>query len=201
MKIEETVGNRYLALGMDPAWAEIGIHYEDPYCWLVRDAVLLPGGREVVHHRVLWKSGPISGVVMLPRLKGQFILVRHYRHPIGEWSWECPRGGTTLGETLEETLAKELQEEIGARTFGIHRLGHMDPVNSLIDSGVDLFLVDVASIGEPETEEGIAEIRLVTAEELTAMVSGGEITDASTISAVAQAAFQGFLDEGNDPRN
>lgn len=191
--IEKTVASRYRQRGFDPDWAEVGCYYEDPYCFLFRDAVRFGSGRVVIHHRVLWKNGPVSGVVMLPRYKNRYVLVRHYRHPVSDWSWECPRGATSPGEGVEETVAIELLEEIGSEVIQCQRIGKMFPINSFIDSGVELFLVDIDRIGTLADSEGIEDVQVLDSSELKAMIVRGEIDDASTICAVAQAEFRELL--------
>ena len=86
-------------------------------------------------------------------------------------------------------------EEIGANLLALRRLGHVVPINNLLDSGIDTFLADIGRIGQPARSEGIDEVALVNAIELKRMISEGEITDAPTICAVAQACFLGCLEK------
>src|SRR5688500_9890035 len=41
------------------------------------------------------------------------LLVRQYRHAIGEFSWELPGGAADVGEELLATAQRELLEEAG----------------------------------------------------------------------------------------
>jgi ADP-ribose pyrophosphatase len=193
--IEGEVGSIYRSGGLDPRWARAGVYYEDPYIVLLRDALRFADGRPAIHHRILWKTGPISGVVILPRLGEQYVLVKHYRHALAAWSWECPRGGSSPGSSFEKTIEEELMEEIGANLLALRRLGHVVPINNLLDSGIDTFLADIGRIGQPARSEGIDEVALVSAIELKRMISEGEITDAPTICAVAQACFLGCFEK------
>jgi len=193
--VESEVASLYRKGGLDPDWARAGIYYEDPYIILLRDAVRFSDGRPAIHHRILWKTGPVSGVVILPRLGGKYVLVKHYRHALAAWSWECPRGGSSPGSSFEKTIEEELMEEIGANLLALRRLGHVVPINNLLDSGIDTFLADIGRIGQPARSEGIDEVALVSAIELKRMISEGEITDASTICAVAQACFLGCFEK------
>jgi 8-oxo-dGTP pyrophosphatase MutT (NUDIX family) len=77
---------------------------------LRRDTVAMPGGgdsvREVVHH-----PGAV-GVVALDD-EGRVVLLRQYRHPIGEHLWELPAGLRDVdGEPPLETARRELAEEV-----------------------------------------------------------------------------------------
>jgi ADP-ribose pyrophosphatase len=76
---------------------------------LRRDTVAMPGGgtsvREVVHH-----PGAV-GVVALDD-EGRVVMLRQYRHPIGEYLWELPAGLRDVdGEPPLETARRELAEE------------------------------------------------------------------------------------------
>lgn len=185
--MEQLVADRYRAQGHDPDWAKVGIYYEDPFCLMLRDALRFPDGGAFIHHRLLWKSGPVSGVVVLPKLGNEFVLVHHYRHAIGAWTWECPRGSTSPGESWEETAGKELLEEIGAEICHCRPLGRVFPITSLTNTCVVTFLAEIDRVGKPARSEGIDRIRLASFPELEEMISQGEITDAATICSIAQA--------------
>lgn len=191
--IENEVSSVYRDAGLDPDWAKVGVYYEDPHIILLRDAVRFSNGRPAIHHRILWKSGPTSGIVILARLGNKYVLVRHYRHPLAAWSWECPRGGSTANQPLEKSVEDELLEEIGAKMLSCHRLGHVIPIGNLLNSGVDTFLADIDRVGQPARSEGIEEIALLCPEEVKRMIAEEQINDAPTICAVAQACFLGYF--------
>ena len=196
--VEAEVASTYRNGGLDPGWARAGIYYEDPYIILLRDALRFADGRPAIHHRILWKTGPISGVVVLPRLGDKYVLVKHYRHAVAAWSWECPRGASSLGSSFAKTIEEELMEEIGANVLAVRRLGRVVPISNLLNSGVDTFLADVGRIGQPARSEGIGEVVLLGANEVKRMIIDEEITDAPTICAVAQACFLGCFDKEQD---
>ncbi|GAB3363981.1 NUDIX domain-containing protein [Modestobacter lapidis] len=84
--------------------------YQGRVISLRRDTVAMPGGgdsnREVVHH-----PGAV-GVVALDD-EGRVVLLRQYRHPIGEHLWELPAGLRDVdGEPPLETARRELAEEV-----------------------------------------------------------------------------------------
>jgi ADP-ribose pyrophosphatase len=192
--IENEVASNYRDAGLDPSWAQVGVYYEDPHIILLRDAVRFSNGRPAIHHRILWKNGPTSGIVVLARLGKKFALVRHYRHPLSAWSWECPRGGSTANQPLEKSVEEELLEEIGAKMLSCRRMGHVIPIGNLLNSGVDTFLADIDRVGQPARSEGIEEIALLSPKEVKQMIAEDLINDAPTICAVAQACFLGYFD-------
>ena len=191
--VEQDILKKYIEKGWDSKWAEVGLHYEDPYMQVFRDALDIEKGRNVIHHRNEWKSGVISGVVILPRYKNKYVLVKHYRHPIMQSSLECPRGGTSVGKDIDLTIKQELSEEIGASTSGYTKLGYVLPTNNLINAGINLYLAEINTLGKPEKNEGIQEIHLLTSSELQNKIKDGYITDASTICAFTQAKVKGLI--------
>ncbi|RKZ24377.1 ADP-ribose pyrophosphatase, partial [bacterium] len=82
------------------------------------DRVMLPSGRksirEVVEHRGAVAAIPVKG--------DKIILIRQYRYPVDEVIYEIPAGTREKNETPDETMARELEEEIGYRAG---RLTHL----------------------------------------------------------------------------
>jgi 8-oxo-dGTP diphosphatase len=55
---------------------------------------------------------PVIGVGAVILVNGQVVLVKRAHEPLaGEWS--LPGGGVEVGETLEQAVAREVQEETG----------------------------------------------------------------------------------------
>ena len=75
-----------------------------------RDEVRLPHGRtvkmDVVRH-------PKSVVLVPVPESGHVILIRQYRHAVGQWLWEFPAGSVDPGESPEQAARRECHEEIG----------------------------------------------------------------------------------------
>src|SRR5215210_3702213 len=83
--------------------------YEGRVISLRRDTVAMPGGgssvREVVHH-------PGAVAVVAVDDQDRVVLLRQYRHPVGEHLWELPAGlRDEDGEPPLETAKRELAEE------------------------------------------------------------------------------------------
>jgi ADP-ribose pyrophosphatase len=190
--IEEEVAALYRSQGWQPAWAEVGVAYQDPFLRLLRDAVVFPDGRRAVHHRILSNNHP-SGAAVLPVYGRGVVLIRHFRHPSRCWHWEIPRGAIEPGQTVEAAARAELEEEIGSHCESLVPLGLVHGASSLISGAVALFLGRVDEIGAPQLSEGIAAVRAVEISELESMVDSGEITDAFTLGAVLRARLKGLV--------
>ena len=74
---------------------------------LRRDIVCLPNGkqasREVVEH-----PGAVAIIPVLP--DGRILLVRQFRHPVGQVLLEIPAGKLDPGESPDACAARELEE-------------------------------------------------------------------------------------------
>ena len=93
--------------------------YEGKIINLRRDMVRLPNGkeasREVVEH-----PGAVAIVPVLP--DGRILLVRQFRHPVGQILLEIPAGKLDAGEDPDVCAVRELEEETGYRAGKIERV-------------------------------------------------------------------------------
>lgn len=192
IEIEGVVGNRYARKGWPAEWAEVGILYRDPYLVLIRDAVIFPGGRVAIHHRVSYGGNP-SGAAVIPLLGDRIVLVRQFRHPSRSWHWEIPRGGVEVGQSPEQAAFSELSEEIGAEICGLVPLGLLHGSNSLISTPVALFLGRIEKFGAPQREEGIVSVSAFNVSEVEGMLLSGKITDSFTHGAFLHARLRGLI--------
>jgi 8-oxo-dGDP phosphatase len=98
----EQPAHEYQVLASEPV-------YDGRVISLRKDTVAMPGGgssdREVVHH-----PGAV-GIVALDE-DDRVVMVRQYRHPVGEHLWELPAGLRDVdSEPPVETARRELAEE------------------------------------------------------------------------------------------
>src|SRR5437879_4591807 len=78
----------------------------------VVDRIRLPNGR-LAHREYLDHPGAVGVLPFLDR--DTVVLVRQYRHPVAEVTYEIPAGKLTRGESILSCLRRELQEETGYR--------------------------------------------------------------------------------------
>jgi len=143
------------------------------------DRVQLPDGRSAVREVV--EHAPTVTIVPLDD-KGNVLLVRQYRLPAARPLLEIPAGGIDPGESMEEAVQRELQEETGYRAGRLERLGGFYASPGYCGEYMHLFL---ASDLEPsplraDADESIQVVRLPLAEALR-LIEKGEVCDAKTI--------------------
>jgi len=147
------------------------------------DRIRLSGGavfeREVVEHH--------GAVAMLPLLDdGRLLLIKQYRHPVGENLLEIPAGTLHEGETPEECARRELIEETGYEPQVIEELFSCFMAPGYSSEKIHIFLASkLRKVGHrPEVDEQI-ELEPVTLEKAGAMLKSGEMKDAKTIAGVS----------------
>lgn len=192
-EVEVYVAQGLEAKGMPTEWAQVGIAYQDQDIFLLRDAVRFPDGTVGTYIRFADPEDRAPGVIVLPLYQGQVLLIRHFRHATRTWHLEIPRGFGRKGLTSEESVSRELEEEIGATPSCFLSLGQTYPNTGMSSERDELFFAEVGSYGHAETQEAIAEILPTPLPEFERMLRDNEITDGFTLAAYARAKLQGLL--------
>jgi 8-oxo-dGTP pyrophosphatase MutT (NUDIX family) len=120
---------------------------------------------------------PTSATALAFTEDGKIILVKQYRHPIGESIFETPGGFIDAGEDFVAGIKRELLEETGYAFTNIEPLGRVAANPGLLNNFTELFLATGGkkiSGQELDYSEEI-EIVLVTMEELISMLMKQEI--------------------------
>lgn len=186
------VARRNRGKGLPAAASSVGVLAEDAYVLVLRDAVRFPDGSLGTHNRVVYANGS-RGVGVLPLFEGRIVLLRVFRHAIGRFLLEIPRGSVEAGDGLEETVLREIAEEAGGEVTGIAHLGRAFCDTSLSNAGLDYFLAELSGVGEPQLSEGIFDVVQVTPARLAEMVAEGSLEDCHAINAFCMARLKGLL--------
>ena len=166
--------------------------YAGPIFTVHTDKVTMSGGgtadRDVVRHK-----GAV-GIVALDDV-GRVVLIKQYRHPVGEKLWELPAGLRDVqGEDLVGNAARELAEETDLRAGRFDLLVDLYLSPGFSNETIRLFLArDLSPVPEGERhertdEEADIEIAWFDLDEAIAMALRGEITNASTVTGLLAAA-------------
>ncbi|MFE4700300.1 NUDIX hydrolase [Streptomyces sp. NPDC056738] len=162
--------------------------YRNAYGSLYDDAVVSPGGKPGRYLRWAWST---PGVVVVPRWADTVALVPAFRYPIGELSWEFPRGGREPGESAEEAAVRELNEETGLTAATTKRLGALYAETGLIESPIEVVeaFVEGPEFGKrsPDVMESVEEPVWFSSSELLTAFADQRVRCAITIAAAALA--------------
>jgi ADP-ribose pyrophosphatase len=150
---------------------------EGPRGETVTDFVVLSPRQKSENH--------ITGVAVLPVLDGNIGLLRIYRHPVSNYTWEVPRGFVDAGEKAIASALRELEEETGLQcdSSDVIDLGTVLPEPGIMAARTHLFAATQCRRTKPykANELGHKELRFFSLDELADMMRKFEIEDANTL--------------------
>ncbi len=149
---------------------------------LQRDIVIEPGGvqaeRDIIVH-------PGSVVVLPVFPDGRVLLIRQYRHSVGEFLWELVAGRKEPGETPVAAARRELIEEAGYAAKRLRKLMCVVPTPGFVTEWMWIFAAEGLTKGtaRPEEDEKITP-RIFTWKEAEKMIERGTLRDAKSICGI-----------------
>jgi ADP-ribose pyrophosphatase len=155
------------------------ILYQGKVFRLQRDTVIEPGGMHVERDIIVHPGS----VVVLPIFDdGRVLLIRQYRHSVGEFLWELVAGRKEPGETPAAGARRELIEETGYRAKRLRQLMRVIPTPGFVNEWMWIFAAEGLAEGaaQPEEDEKITP-RIFTLKQLEKMIERGTIHDAKSI--------------------
>lgn len=138
----------------------------------------LPDGRsarfEMVRHP--------GGAAVLPVLAdGSLVLIRQWRPSVASFIVEIPAGRLEQGETPEQCVRRELEEEVGYSARCVESLGRMLVAAGYCDEVVHLFAASgLEAVPRSLEQDEFIEVFTCSLEQALRMVERGEIPDAKT---------------------
>ena len=144
------------------------------------DTVELPSGRhttrETVEHPDCIVVVPLDG-------QGNVLLVRQFRHPVNRTLLELPAGGIEKGETPEDAVRRELQEEIGYLPGRVESLGGFYSAPGFCTEYLYLYLateLTPSRLVASDTEE--IEVVKMPLARIPDFISSGQICDGKSVA-------------------
>ena len=153
--------------------------YQGKVFRLQRDTVIEPGGvhaeRDIIVH-------PGSVVVMPVFEDGRVLLIRQYRHSVGEFLWELVAGRKEPKESPTASARRELLEETGYSAKRLRKLLRVVPTPGFVNEWMWIFAAEGLTEGDaqPEEDERITP-RIFTLKQAEKMIERGTIRDAKSI--------------------
>ncbi len=152
--------------------------------------------REDRTRRVTGESGTYGVVekpdfaVVVPWDGERFYLVEQFRYPVSRRCWEFPQGSWPAPGDLDDPcdLARaELRQETGMTAGSLTSLGYLHEAYGYCTSGFEVWLATQLVGGAQQLEPTEADLVIAsfTADELWSLVTGGQLTDAPTLAALA----------------
>ena len=146
--------------------------------------------REVVEHAPTMVVVPLDG-------QGNVLLVEQYRHATGETLLEAPAGGIEPGESPEEAVARELQEETGHAAERLERIGGFWIAPGWCTEYMHAYVARGLKPSElPQDEDEDVRPVPVPLEQVPDLIRQGRIRDSKSIAALLMALFLFGAGEG-----
>jgi ADP-ribose pyrophosphatase len=145
-----------------------------------------PNGSE--HEIQVVRHSP--SVVIIPmRSDGQVILIRQYRASVDRELWEVPAGRVDAGETPEDAVKRECEEEIGLVPRQLQRIRGLYPAPGFCDEELIFFRVSDLVSPPPDSphkpdEDEYIHVQPHSVAAAKAMVTSGQIVDLKTAYAL-----------------
>lgn len=147
---------------------------------VVLEKVTLPNGaiknREIVRHP--------GAAAMVPLLDdGKVVLIKQYRHAVGEFLWEIPAGTLEPDEKAIECARRELVEETGYEASSFDKLAEILPAPGYTDEHIHIFLATGLTLADQKLEDDeVLALQPMAFDTALEMITKGEIRDAKTIA-------------------
>lgn len=139
-------------------------------------------GRDVVVH-----PGAVAVVAVTPENK--IVLVRQYRHPVGEALLEIPAGKLDKGEDPEHCARRELEEETGYLAGRLKQLTAIYTTPGFCNEKITIFLAtELAKTAQHLDDDEFLNREYCTFQEAQQMIADGRIHDAKSIVGLLMSA-------------
>ena len=156
--------------------------YEGSVFSVRRDRLNEPGGitvtRDVIVHA--------GSVVVLPVFAdGSILMVRQYRHAVGDFLWELVAGRVEPNESIQAGARRELVEEAGYTARKMRKLFEFFPSPGMLSERMHIFLATGLTQGaaEPEEDERI-EPKRFSLRAIENDIRRGKIRDGKSLAAI-----------------
>lgn len=126
---------------------------------------------------------------------GRFVILKQFRPAIEDHTFELPSGHLEDGETPEQAMMRELNEETGCEGGTVTLLGELMPDTGRLENTLWPFYINDVVINElpdPAGNEGI-EVVLVTREKLFQMIQEGRFHHSHDLAVIALALLNKHL--------
>ncbi|WP_028535009.1 NUDIX domain-containing protein [Paludibacterium yongneupense] len=161
---------------------------------------------KVREDRIRRRSGAIGlyGVVEKPDFvaiaalhEGGLMMVEQYRYPVGARSLELPQGSWEDQADVDHAVlaAAELREETGFAAASLVYAGHLHLGCAFSNQRYHIYLASgLTHVGsDPDPEEEGLEAKCIGLDQVEAMITAGEITDATTVAVLGLLRLKGLL--------
>lgn len=149
---------------------------------LKKDTVKLPNGKIAARE---WIQHPGASAVIPVFPDNGIILVRQYRYPVQQVTWEIPAGKIDNHESPYICAQRELREETGYTAARLIPISTIATTVGFSNEKIHIFMAQDLASGQacPDADEFLNVVKMPLLQALK-MIKSGEIIDAKTITAI-----------------
>jgi 8-oxo-dGTP pyrophosphatase MutT (NUDIX family) len=154
--------------------------YESEWMNVYLDEVEEPGGRRFEHHVLTMPRGSVGAVVVDDQ--GRTLLLWRHRFITDKWGWEVPAGWVDPGETPEQAVRREIEEETGWRVGYVQRMADYNPLAGISTMEYRSFIAgDAQYIGPPTDPGESTRVEWVALSDVPKLAADGLIPDGPSL--------------------
>lgn len=164
-----------------------------PFVQVIQDTLLHPDdGRTYDHYYLTGEARSVAVVALTTEQK--IVLVRQYRHPVGQVIYDLPAGRVNKNEDLALAAKRELREETGYTAQHIEKLTFFNQFPGSMQPGTHLFFATQLQPGTQNLDqfEDIAVVELSVAETID-LILNNKTLDGSLMLGVLFAQARGLI--------
>lgn len=156
-------------------------HYQGKAVGFRVDQIRLPDGRSR-GREYLTHPGAVGALAFTNQ--GKILLVKQFRYPVGQFTYEIPAGKLAKGEDPLDCVRRELEEETGFVAGSMKKLLSFWPTAAFSDEVIHLYIAEKLrpTRMNPDDDEYL-ELMTVTPAQLEKMFKKGLVQDSKTLIA------------------
>jgi len=145
------------------------------------DEVRLPDGKKATREFMM-HPGAVGALAFAS--KNEILLVKQYRHPVRQFTYEIPAGKLGKGENPLACIKRELEEVTGYRAGKIRKTVHVWPTAAFSDEVIHLYVAtDLKETRMNPDDDEFLELVRVTQKQMERLIQTGKIHDSKTLIA------------------
>ena len=140
-----------------------------------------------------------GAAAIVPAYKNdRVILIKQYRHAVGDYIWEIPAGALDADETPLECAQRELSEETGYSASIWQDMGVITPLPAYSDEQIHMFLaINLTPSKQSLDKDEVLSVHEIMVPKALQMIYRGEIQDAKTIAGLFMTTL--WMQQKNQP--
>lgn len=120
----------------------------------------------------------------------KIIMIKQFRAAVGKWIYEIPAGRIEPGENIENTVLRELREEVGYEAKQLEKLVSVYISPGYSDEVIHIYVArDLVYVGSSPEKGELIEVIEIDLDKALEMIISSDIVDAKTLIALLMTRY------------